>query len=45
MKTLLMMHDKYKKNGIKNWQSEFTREEINMIEDAKVLRKLGKLDG
>lgn len=40
-----MMHDKYKKNGISNWQGEFTREEINMIEDAKVLRKLGKLDG
>ena len=39
------MHDKYKKNKINNWQKEFTREEINMIEDAKVLRKLGKLDG
>lgn len=44
MSTLLDMHDKMKKNRIRDWQKNFTREEINMIEDAKILRKNGKLD-
>lgn len=43
IKTLLHIYDRHIKHGTKNWKQYFNGEEIEMIEDGKILRGKGLL--